>query len=192
MVKILGAHDTLTGYRTWGVVSWLFKPMTKCQTKTIEELAEAGVTCYDLRVWMGKDGRWHYGHGVSEYDVCCPPLMLVCYIYNCHKMHNDKRVMFVRLLLERQGNDGRRRFVELCKQLEDTFRQQATDIVFIPARDKKTWEVLYDFGGTDDYVHEYHASVSGKGLLRYFPRLWNRRHGKEYQMQDGVNLVDFV
>lgn len=87
MEKIIGAHDTLTGYPAKGFISWLFKPMTKCQTKTLDELAEAGVTCYDIRMWMSKDGKWHYGHGISEYDIICNPDMLLQYI---QLLHNTK------------------------------------------------------------------------------------------------------
>lgn len=188
MGKIIGAHDTLTGYPTKGFVSWLFKPMTKCQTKNLEELAKAGVTCYDIRIWFGKDNKWHYGHGISEYDIICNPTALMQYLQVLHNAYNPYRVLFVRMLLERPINEGRSKFINLCKDFEKSF----PDITFLPARDKHTWEILYSFGHTDDIVHEYHASVSGKDWRKYFPYLFHKKYGKDYELQEGINLIDFI
>lgn len=183
-MKILGAHNSLTGYPTIGFLSWLLKPMTKCQTKNINDLAKAGVTCFDIRLWW--ENGWHFGHGLSEYSVSCSFDLLIHYIILANSQYNGQKQLYIRFLLERPTN--RTKFIELCKEIEKKF----PDVFFLPARDKYTWEILYSFGHNDDNVHEYHASVSGKGLLKYFPRLWNKKYGKNYELQEGINLIDFV
>lgn len=179
-MKIIGAHDTITGQKAKNFFAKAFPLFCKCQNKNILELCEAGVTCFDLRIWYDND--WHYGHGLGEYDYD-----------NIFSMIDDivdsiSEQIYIRLILERPFEVDK--FINLCSYLEKEY----PDIIFFEGRVKKTWEKVYTFNREDELptVIEYHASVSGKGLLKYMPYLFWRFKGKKYKLQEGINLIDFV
>lgn len=62
MVKI-GTHNSATGEKGKGWLSWLVTPFAKCQSKSIREQYEAGCRMFDIRVkWV--EGRLHCAHGL--------------------------------------------------------------------------------------------------------------------------------
>lgn len=63
----IGTHNSATGEKGKGWLSWLVTPFAKCQSKTIREQYNAGCRMFDIRVrWV--DGRLACAHGlwVSE------------------------------------------------------------------------------------------------------------------------------
>lgn len=63
----IGTHNSATGEKGRGLLSWLVTPFAKCQSKTIREQYNAGCRMFDIRVkWV--EGRLHCAHGlwVSE------------------------------------------------------------------------------------------------------------------------------
>lgn len=193
--KIIASHNSLTGRlpcNFWAIYGAWF---CRCQIKGIQGQIDAGATCFDLRFWLDKDGMVHYGHGLAEYFYShyakSTPVWVVDDIYNRLLVKYDELPpIYIRLILERDCNNGKELFVSYCKSLEALYPR----IVFFEARDKKTWEKLYTFKRENELptVHEYHASASGKGLLRYMPRLFWLLKGRKYELQDGINLIDFV
>jgi len=191
MNKVIGAHNTLTAYPAKGAISKLLAPFAKCQNKRLEELAKAGVTCYDLRMWKDDYGYWCYGHGLAEYDLNHrTPEELVATIWSFHNTYHPNEELYIRLMVERTGDgDAYAAFIDSCKCLQQNFPK----IKFIDARDRDTWAILYKFGMVDDsIIHEYHASVSSSIILKYFPYLWHKVYGKKYELQEGINLIDFI
>ena len=59
----IGTHNSATGERPQGLLSWLGTPFARCQTKTIREQYEAGCRFYDLRVCTYGDD-WYLCHGL--------------------------------------------------------------------------------------------------------------------------------
>lgn len=62
MVKI-GTHNSATGEKGKGWLSWLVTPFAKCQSKSIREQYNAGCRMFDIRVkWV--DGCFRCAHGL--------------------------------------------------------------------------------------------------------------------------------
>ena len=62
MLKI-ATHDSATGERGQGFLSWLITPFAKTQSKTIKEQYEAGCRMFDIRVKL-IDNKWYCAHGI--------------------------------------------------------------------------------------------------------------------------------
>lgn len=72
MIKI-ATHDSATGERGQGFLSWLVTPFAKTQSKTIKEQYEAGCRMFDIRVKL-IDNEWYCAHGIwhtkrTAYDI---------------------------------------------------------------------------------------------------------------------------
>lgn len=62
MIKI-GTHNSATGEKGKGWLSWLVTPFAKCQSRTIREQYNAGCRMFDIRVrWV--DGYFRCAHGL--------------------------------------------------------------------------------------------------------------------------------
>lgn len=59
----IATHDSATGEKGKGILSWLITPFAKTQSKTIKEQYESGCRMFDLRV-RKKFGEWRCAHGV--------------------------------------------------------------------------------------------------------------------------------
>lgn len=58
----IGTHNSATGEKGKGWLSWLVTPFAKCQSKTIKEQYDAGCRMFDIRVkFVGND--LHCAHG---------------------------------------------------------------------------------------------------------------------------------
>lgn len=191
MNKIVGAHNTMTGLFPKNYMAKYFGMFCQCQNKNLRQLSRAGITCFDLRFWYDEYGKEHYGHGQAEYEYIYTDLLdIVNDIQNYHKEFNNDELLYIRLILEHPKNNGRTKFIKNCERLEKCF----PDIIFFEGRDKHTWEKLYTFNQEDKLppVYEYHASVSGKGLYKVLPYMFYKKYGKDYELQEGINLIDFV
>ena len=59
----IATHDSATGERGQGFLSWLVTPFAKTQSKTIKEQYEAGCRMFDIRARYAA-GAWRCAHGV--------------------------------------------------------------------------------------------------------------------------------
>lgn len=62
MLKI-ATHDSATGEKGQGFLSWLITPFAKTQSKTIKEQYDAGCRMFDIRVKL-IDNEWYCAHGI--------------------------------------------------------------------------------------------------------------------------------
>lgn len=62
MLKI-ATHNSATGERGQGLLSYLVTPFTKTQSKTIKEQYEAGCRMFDIKVKL-IDNVWYCAHGI--------------------------------------------------------------------------------------------------------------------------------
>jgi len=188
---ILGSHNSITGEQPSNLFARLLSLFCKCQKLDIIDQLEKGVRCLDIRVWRDSKGNWRYGHGLATYYFLNQNYSPIDLISACQHVYKSIRKgdepLYIRLILERSCNNGKQAFKDLCENLEKTF----PNIIFFEGRDKHSWEVLYQFKNSPT-MYEYHASVSGSGLLKIMPIVFYKLFGKDYKMQEGINLLDFV
>lgn len=49
-MKKIATHNSCTGEKGYGLLSWLVTPFSRCQTKTLTEQYDAGVRYFDIRL----------------------------------------------------------------------------------------------------------------------------------------------
>ena len=59
----IATHDSATGERGKGFLSWLVIPFAKTQSKTIKQQYDAGCRMFDIRVKL-IDNEWHCAYGI--------------------------------------------------------------------------------------------------------------------------------
>lgn len=62
-MKLIGTHDSATGEKGHGFMSWLLIPFAKTQSKTIRQQYDAGCRYFDIRIKETKRG-WVCAHGL--------------------------------------------------------------------------------------------------------------------------------
>lgn len=68
----IATHDSATGERGQGLLSWLVAPFAKTQSKTIKEQYDAGCRMFDIRIrridneWKCAHGCWHTQRTAEE------------------------------------------------------------------------------------------------------------------------------
>ena len=80
----IAKHDSATGERGQGFLSWLVTPFAKTQSKTIKEQYEAGCRMFDIRIkligdqWKCAHGCWHTArdaysilHEIDHFEEAC-------------------------------------------------------------------------------------------------------------------------
>lgn len=66
MAKI-ATHNSATGERGYGLLSFLVAPFSKCQSKTLKEQYDVGARYFDIRYkWSEKRLSWVCAHGLWE------------------------------------------------------------------------------------------------------------------------------
>lgn len=98
MLKI-GTHDSATGEKGKGFLSWLVTIFAKTQSKTIKEQYEAGCRMFDIRCKLTK-GKWYCAHGLwhtqrTLEDIICELALLedrcqVLMTYEGGESHNEE------------------------------------------------------------------------------------------------------
>jgi hypothetical protein len=121
---------------------WWLRPFAfaaRCQRKTIGEQFREEVDVFDLRIAFDKNGNPFFAHGIVSYkeDV----YSTLAFLQNCATLfgpwHADH--IYVRVINER--NKDFLRFAQFCDEIVATY----PDLVFFGGRNKKDWQILYDF-----------------------------------------------
>lgn len=67
----IATHNSVTGERGCGFLSWLVTPFSKCQSKTLEEQYNAGCRYFDVRYrFDGSIYRCAHGFWTSKKTLC--------------------------------------------------------------------------------------------------------------------------
>lgn len=103
----IATHDSATGEKGKGVISWLVTPFARTQSKTIAEQYAAGCRSFDIRIKKVK-GEWHCAHGlwiskrtlvsiieeINNFDDRCD----VCLTYEGRIDNNDEIISLFNIL----------------------------------------------------------------------------------------------
>lgn len=181
-----GTHNSMSYLPPEKWWMWLLRPFARCQRKTIEEQAKAGMQVFDLRIYRDKKWKaWEFAHGLVSFRDGS--------LFSVIGRLPDDAV--VRLILERSGGeDDEQAFAELCEALEHCCRG-----TYIGGRRKKGWKLLYDFKANaryDNDIHQWVGSMAQDARMyeRILPWAYARRLRKRGRLPEkyGINLYDFV
>lgn len=184
---ILGTHDTMT-YAT--PTKWWMKPFKKygeCQTLSIKEQLNIGVTYFDLRIRFDKKGKPYFCHGLLEFseDVNSVLSML--------DSHCDKSPIYLRLMLEITKEDKKQEEMFDEYRLYIAKNYSNLNIWFCKKYNLYVPQKIFGYNLVEKY--EWINSVK-KFLLT--PKFFARQYNKEildllpkYQ-EDTILVVDYI
>lgn len=194
----IASHNSWTYAKPLRWWMYLFQPLSRCQSLTIQKQLKEGVRHFDLRIKIHK-GIAYVAHGLVRYDITAEHLMRTLNRIG-NESYPDNNTS-VRILLEnRRPTEGDIRiFQKVCCGIEETMYGHR----------KIRGMVLYGGHGAHggcwyhDYHHfqqgecampvieEFHASVQG-GLIPY---LFARKHNsalRKLMRENDILMIDFV
>ena len=92
----IGTHNSVTGEKSYGVLSKIVAIFSICQFKTIQEQLEAGCTYFDIRVCKTRRG-WICAHGLWESKRSADSIL--------QELNDSGKEVYVRLTLEKGDGD---------------------------------------------------------------------------------------
>ena len=140
-VKI-ATHDSATGEKGKGFLSFLVSPFVKTQSKTIQEQYDAGCRSFDIRVRKvsKKDSNkycWRVCHGLVDFNVEFNRIEDILKTFKPYK---------VRIILERGSNEDEELFINEVKEVSKNYENLWFSCI------KKNWIVIVDL---DPYIIDY-------------------------------------
>ena len=102
----IATHNSATGERSGGLLSFLATPFARCQDKTIAEQYKAGARLFDIRIRHTSHG-WRFAHGLWTSSVP------VCYVLSNLNLEAFKQQEKATLIVTYEGScPDRRAFVD--------------------------------------------------------------------------------
>ena len=189
-MKRIATHDSATGERGHGFISWLLTPFARTQRKTIREQYEAGCRCFDIRVRNTKRG-WVCAHGLWETERLATDIL--------KELNDMPDIVQVELTYEGKSFDKPvfERGVELFKDLYEYIRWGECAIKY--GKDAKGLKVRYEvvypaeqgcIGGKQGFL-----PLDGRSWHTYLPIpwLWNKIYTPKHEFDNkSFTFVDFL
>lgn len=181
-MKKIATHNSMTGERGNGFLSWLVAPFSKCQSKTLEEQYEAGCRYYDIRVFRDKNGDWRCGHGLWTAERML--WEVICGFISCH--HSD---IFFSLTIEKGGDEELIRLTDFLDKYEPSWLKNLTYI----AVKHPQWHIVKQYKEVP-LIGEY-MNLDGSSWHTYLPIpwLWKKLFYNKPKINDAYYvMVDFL
>lgn len=184
----IATHNSCTGEKCKGLLSWLVTPFSKCQSKTLEEQFHAGCRMFDIRVKYDKNRNFVVRHGLwtctLTFDEVLDVLLMLRNVFYAP--------IYVRVMYE--GNiydDGS------AEYFITEMRERTQGLVLVDIYNKHPYKCLWS--NPRSFVNYKEAFV---GLpvkwgrwewLLPFPWLWKKmRYDKPTFNDDCFMIVDFL
>ena len=182
------SHNSGTGERPANLWARLFPFVARCQTKTLEEQCEAGVTLFDLRVrWY--DGRLFIHHGLARYDLTLDEAVLLL-----DRKAKPLSVVMVTYEGECDDDEDMEAFVQVVERLfVPLYNIRLGDI----AIKRPQWLTIAASPYQPAYEQNY-VKIIGWRVLLPFPRLWNwwhkvhESHESNESHEEILSMEDFI
>lgn len=178
MLKI-ATHNSATGEKGKGLLSFLVTPFAKTQSKTLKEQLNVGVTAFDLRVRRTKEG-YNVVHG---FWTCSKTLEEILTIINAKKC-------YVSITYEDVLDDED----DFIKDMEYLVKFYPNIKLSFIAVKKPQWHILLTYDKNYSQVSEY-VILDGSTWKTYIPIpwLWNKFYYKNVEFNEEVyKSVDFI
>lgn len=184
----IGTHDSVTGEKGRGVLSWLVTPFSKTQSKTLKEQYDAGCRLFDIRIKLHK-GEWKCAHGLwvtkrTAEDIIAElnsfDGVIVSLTYEGGYKHNEEFI----------------RFVAQIKAKYTAIAWWYTAIKY--GKNSNGIKVKYDFidmGEVKISTKQGFLPLDGSTWHTYLPIpwLWKKIYNDKPEFNDKVyNVVDFL
>lgn len=176
---LIAAHNSVTGEKSKGLLSKLVAPFSICQTKTIRQQLDCGVTYFDIRIRKEKD-KWICAHGL--YKIKRSAKSILQQIDDAAQFRN----IYVRLTYEnwKPISDP----YSVLPEMEE-FAKQFTNIKWTEWRVKNPFFIFKEFNKIK--CEECYAPIYKGHKELWFPIPWFWR--KDVPFNNSVyKMVDFV
>ncbi len=183
-MQITGTHDSMTGEKGKGFLSWIVTPFARTQSVGLREQYDRGARFFDLRARLCSDGVWRGAHGLWTSRMSIEEAIDV--------LEEIGERVWVEITLER-GNENEAAFVAMVVQL----RERCRNVVIRSANVKlPQWRTLlrWDSEGCSFPLRNAHITLGGATwhIAIPIPWLWKKVYGDKEAMDGYVNLYDFI
>ena len=189
----IATHDSATGEKGRGFLSFLVSPFAKTQSKTIQEQYDAGCRSFDIRVKKDKDGVYRCAHGLwtsRRYasDILCQinNFSEPCQVCVTYEGHIDNQ-------------SGYSNYKYYCKWAKISFKKITFGKFCIKYDKRNSVKVSYDVVIPEDGNYEGGIQgflpLDGRSWHTYLPIpwLWDRIYMRPHKFnKDKFTFVDFL
>lgn len=182
---MLGSHNSATGERPSGLLSWLLTPFAQCQSRTVAEQFSEGCRYYDFR-FVHSRGRLRFAHGLWRSSA---NVMSVLRNLNSLAEHDERRT-YVMVSYEGSLDDVHRSvFIDYIHVLFASLPSLVLTEINVK---RPKWSNLVRHDGPayrQGYMcldgHSWHTLIP-------VPRLWHRVFGVPGNVDGVFTFRDFV
>lgn len=189
MLKI-ATHDSATGEKGKGFLSWLVTPFSKTQSKTIKEQYDAGCRSFDIRAMKVGD-EWICAHGLWKSERTLEDIIREIALFE------DR----CQVCVTYEGKGERNgEFVDMCLDLRQHFKHIIWGYVAVKyGKDSSGFALKYDIlvkgwqgyeGGDQGFL-----PLDGRSWHTYLPIpwLWDRLYKRPHRFnEERFTYVDFL
>lgn len=180
MLKI-ATHDSITGEKGKGLLSFLVSPFAKTQRKTIKEQLDSGVRYFDLRTRKTKKG-WIGAHGLWTCKKSFEEIL--------EELNNYNDIVYANITYEGWGDEK-----ELMNQVDAWMKKYPNIIIgmvsikYTNGFNWKTIKVFNNIPAVDGFTKIDHFCIE---LLIPIPWLWKKIKGPYPEFNEEYFIfVDF-
>lgn len=180
----IGTHNSGTGEKGSGLLSWLVAPFSKCQSKTLIEQYKVGCRYFDIRIRFSlANYKYVLSHGLWESKEDAIELLI-----NLDKQANED--YYIAICYEDTNKEA-----NVFKQhIENTLRSalKHAKIVYYASK-KPKWQVIKEYMSVPCVQHFKVLDFSSWHTLIPIPWLWKKLYYNKPQFNTEVfKLVDFL
>lgn len=178
----IGTHNSGTGEKSKGIISWLVRPFAKTQSKTILEQYDAGCRLFDLRVKYDGD-RLVLAHGLWKSSKTVDDIL-----WDLETLGEE---VYVSIAYE-GSITGAKRKIFLDEISFSSEHLKYVKIVEIAVK-KPVWETLKSINPIE--TKQDFIVLDGRSWHTYIPIpwLWNKLYTNKHKFNEEVfTYVDFL
>lgn len=196
---MLGAHNVLSAYEPLTIKDWLLNPFAKCQDKSIKELYEFGVRCFDIRIKFGKNQRPIFCHGMVNYSIT--PEEVLELVVELNQLSTDEDPIYFRVMLEFNSRPDDWEMQEACFKCYAMMLQElGSKCHFFNFRTKYDGTVIKSSSDKELPTIDPYSSVNWTGISQTFTKLYafiynsftRKFLNDKINSKDVIVLMDFI
>lgn len=189
MLKI-GTHDSVTGEKGKGFISWLVTPFAKTQSKTIKAQYNAGCRSFDIRIKKHKN-EWHCAHGIWISKRTLKSII--------QEINAFPERCYVTITYEGKI-DNNEEIIALFNKMKIAYKRIIWGALSVKyGKESTSIKVKYDVVVKPQPKYEYGVQgflpLDGRSWHTYLPIpwLWDRLYKRPHVFNENVyNIVDFL